>query len=162
MDTGPSPRPTEVDPVSTSGEEATVAPYSLPPQPEPGTVALLVSPTRVRLVLAGEFDLLTKSDLLRAVQEAARHDRPVEVDARHVTFMDSSAIAALSRLIQLTDHRPVLIDPPEVVRFLLEVTRSGELVDVVDHDGDLTAATTDEPVLPASIISVNAPSTGSQ
>jgi anti-sigma B factor antagonist len=112
-----------------------LAPQSSPPQPEPGSVALIVSDTRVRLVLAGELDLLTKADLLEAVREAARHDRLVEVDARHVTFMDSAAIAALSRLIQLTDHRPVFIDPPELVRFLLHVTRIGELVDVVDHDG---------------------------
>ena len=106
-----------------------------PSRPEPGSVALAVSDSRVRLVLAGELDLAVKTALLEKVREAARHDRPVEVDARRVTFMDSSALAALSRLVQLSDYRPVLIEPPEVVRFLLEVTRIGDLVDVVDHDG---------------------------
>ncbi|WP_448072435.1 STAS domain-containing protein [Georgenia yuyongxinii] len=118
-----------------------MAAHSPLPQPEPGSVALIVTKTRVRLVLAGELDLATKAELLRAVREAVRYDQPVEVDTRHVTFMDSSAIAALSRLIQQTDERPVFISPPDVVRFLLDVTQIGELVDVVEHDGELPAAT---------------------
>jgi anti-anti-sigma factor len=115
------------------------------PAPEPGSVALIVSADRVRLVLAGELDLSTKAELVEAVQEAARYDQPVEVDTRDVTFMDSSALAALARLIQLTDHRPVFIDPPEPVSFLLHVTRIGELVDVVDHDGEPTPTAAAEP-----------------
>ncbi|MCK6210110.1 STAS domain-containing protein [Georgenia sp. EYE_87] len=122
-----------------------MADYSPLPEHELGTVALILTKTHVRLALAGELDLATKAELLEAVREAARHDRPVEVDARHVTFMDSSAIAALSRLVQLTDHRPIFISPPDVVRFLLDVTRIGELVDIVDHDGASLATTAGEP-----------------
>ena len=124
------------------------------PRPEPGTVSLLLTDAHVRLVLAGELDLLIKAELLKAVQEAARYDRPVEVDARHVTFMDSSAIATLSRLVQLTGHRPIFISPPEVVRFLLQVTRIGDLVDIVDHDSELATET------PGAGISVEAASPG--
>ncbi|WP_127126337.1 STAS domain-containing protein [Georgenia sp. SYP-B2076] len=122
-----------------------MAASSAPPQPEPGTVALLVLKDRVRLVLAGEHDLATKAELHEAVREAVRYGRPVEVDTRHVTFMDSSAIATLSRLIQHTNDRPIFISPPDVVRFLLDVTQIAELVELIDHDGDLPATTTGEP-----------------
>ncbi|GAA4426143.1 hypothetical protein GCM10023169_24630 [Georgenia halophila] len=122
--------------------------YPTLPQPGPGNVALVVSATHVRLVLGGELDLLTKPELHDAVQEAVQHDRPVEVDARHVTFMDSSVIATLSRLVQATHHRPTFISPPQVVRFLLDVTRIGELVDIVDHDGDVHSTTTVERTSP--------------
>ncbi|MFD1507518.1 STAS domain-containing protein [Georgenia yuyongxinii] len=118
-----------------------MAAHSPLPEPEPGTVALFALEDRVRLVLSGELDLATKADLLRAVREAVRYDQPVEVDTRHVTFMDSSAITTLSRLTQHTDQRPIFISPSDVVRFLLDVTMIGELVDVVDHDGALPAAT---------------------
>lgn len=111
------------------------------PQSKLGTVALVVSAHRARLVLAGELDLAIKAELLAAVRQAVRYDRQVEVDVRGVTFMDSSAIAALSRLIQHTDHRPIVISPPDAVRFLLRVTLIGELVDVVDSDEDLAATT---------------------
>jgi anti-anti-sigma factor len=101
--------------------------------PEPGNIELVVSEASVRLVLAGELDLAAKAPLLEAVRQAVAQDRPVEVDTRRVTFMDSSAIATLSRLIRHTSHRPVFVEPPEVVRFLLEVTQIGQLVDVVDE-----------------------------
>lgn len=104
-----------------------------------------MSATRVRLVLAGELDLLRKAELLDAVREAALSDLPVEVDARRVTFMDSSVIATLSRLIRATDHRPTFISPPQMVRFLLEVTQIGELVDIVDADDDLLEPAGDRP-----------------
>lgn len=118
------------------------------PEPQPGSVVLVVSPSRVRLVLGGELDLLIKPELLDAVREAVLHDLPVEVDARHVTFMDSSVIATLSRLIQATRHRPAFIDPAPVVRFLLEVTGIGGLVDIVDQEG---AAPTQDGLQSASL-----------
>jgi anti-anti-sigma factor len=117
------------------------------PQPQPGSVALVASRAQVRLVLAGELDLATKAELLQAVREAVRYDQPVEVDTRQVTFMDSSAIAALSRLIQQSDHRPIFVSPPDVVRFLLDVTHIGELVDVVERDVEpVTAVRRGSPV----------------
>lgn len=108
-----------------------MAAHSELPQHAPGTVEVNASPQRVRLILSGELDVLIKTDLLDAVHEAVAHDAPVEVDVRDVKFMDSSALAALSRLIQASNHRPTFINPPPVVRFLLDVTRIGELVDIV-------------------------------
>lgn len=113
-----------------------MASHSQLPQPPSGTVAVMPSPNRVRLVLRGELDMSMKAELLDAVREASLHDAPAEVDVRDVTFMDSSALAALSRLISVSRHRPTFISPPPVVSFLLDVTRLGELVDIVGPQGD--------------------------
>ncbi|MPV89021.1 STAS domain-containing protein, partial [Georgenia ruanii] len=85
-------------------------------------------------VLSGEVDVALSGDLTEAVTEAERAGLPVEIDARHVTFMDSSGVSMLARLAHRTPGRLTMIEPPDVVRFLLGVTRIGEVVDVVDVD----------------------------
>lgn len=99
-----------------------------------GSVHTLLDPDRTRLVLSGEIDVALTDELTEAVTDAEAAGLPVQVDARHVTFMDSSGIALLARLANRTPGRLSLIKPPDVVRFLLEVTRIGDLVDVVDGD----------------------------
>src|SRR5690625_7063420 len=89
---------------------------------EAGTVAVLISPHRVRLVLAGEVDASTEAELSEAVTEVLGLGLPVDIDVRNVTFMDSSAISGIARLSVQLGHRPRLIAPPESVRFLLSVT----------------------------------------
>lgn len=112
-----------------------MAAHSQLPQSPSGSVTVIPSPERVRLILCGELDMAMKTELLDAVREASLHDAPVEVDVRDVTFMDSSALAALSRLISTSSHRPRFISPPPVVSFLLDVTRLGELVDIIGPQG---------------------------
>ncbi|MFC7407211.1 STAS domain-containing protein [Georgenia alba] len=117
---------------------------SEPPQPdhagarpstaESGSVHVMVSHARTRLVLSGEIDAALADDLADAIAESERAGHPVEVDARHVTFMDSSGVSILARLASRAPGRLTLIQPPDVVRFLLEVTRIGDLVDVVEED----------------------------
>ncbi|TRW46537.1 STAS domain-containing protein [Georgenia yuyongxinii] len=94
----------------------------------------MVSTARTRLVLSGEIDVALASELTEAVSDAERAGLPVEIDARHVTFMDSSGVSMLARLAHRTPGRLTMIEPPDVVRFLLEVTRIGEVVDVLDAD----------------------------
>lgn len=101
---------------------------------EAGSVHLMVSSSRTRLVLSGEIDVSMSSDLGETVAEAEQVSHPVEIDARHVTFMDSSGVALLARLAHRTPGRVTIIQPPDVVRFLLDVTKIGDLVDVVDED----------------------------
>jgi len=48
--------------------------------------------------------------------------------------MDSSGVAFLARLSIRSQHRVRLLRVPPTVRFLLEVTRIGELLDIVDDD----------------------------
>ena len=101
---------------------------------ETGSVHVMVSPTRTRIVLSGEVDVGLASELTEAVSDAERAGLPVEIDARHITFMDSSGVTMLARLAHRTPGRLAMIQPPDVVRFLLEVTRIGELIDVLDTD----------------------------
>ncbi|WP_341359738.1 STAS domain-containing protein [Georgenia sp. M64] len=97
-----------------------------------GSASVLLLPGRTRLVLAGEVDTSLGEELTRAVAEVEDAGLPVEVDVRNVTFMDSSVVSALASLAFRYRHRLVFIKPPDVVRFLLEVTNLGEMVDIVD------------------------------
>lgn len=101
---------------------------------EAGSVHVMVGPTRTRIVLSGEIDASLGPELQEAAADAETAGRPVEVDARHVRFMDSSGVTLLARLASRTPGRLQVIRPPDVVRFLLEVTHIGDLVDVVDDD----------------------------
>ena len=101
---------------------------------EPGAVQVLVGTDTVRIVLSGDVDSDLGDDLTEATAEAERHGLPIEVDAHHVTFMDSAGVAFLARLSLRSPHRVRLLRVPPTVKFLLEVTRIGELVDVVEDD----------------------------
>ncbi len=104
---------------------------------EPGAVQVLVESDRTRIVLSGEVDADLGAELAEATAEAERQGLPIEVDAHHVTFMDSSGVAFLARLSIRSAHRVRLLRVPPTVRFLLEVTRIGELLDV---EGDAPAS----------------------
>ncbi len=117
---------------------------------EPGTVHVIVGAERTRIVLAGEVDATLAPELLDAGSEAEKAGLPVEVDVHHVTFMDSSGVAFLARLAGRSAHRVRLLRVPPTVRFLLEVTRIGELLDVVDEAPDFdTLAPEDDGPRPA-------------
>lgn len=108
------------------------APHEAPG--EPGSVHVILSPERTRIVLSGEVDADLGADLAQATADAEQAGVPIEVDAHHVTFMDSSGVAFLARLAMRTPDRVRLLHVPPTVQFLLEVTRIGELLDVVDDD----------------------------
>ena len=101
---------------------------------EPGSASLMVAPGRTRLVLSGEIDVALSSELTEAVNEAESSGLPVEIDARTVTSTDSAGVARLARLAPRTPRPLVMIQPPDVVRFLLEITRLGDLVTIVEDD----------------------------
>jgi ABC-type transporter Mla MlaB component len=48
--------------------------------------------------------------------------------------MDSSGIAFLARVASRSTGRVRILHAPDAVRFLLEVTKIGELLEVVDDD----------------------------
>jgi len=103
---------------------------------EPGAVHVIVGAESTRIVLSGEVDADLGTELQEATAEAEQIGLPIEVDAHHVTFMDSSGIAFLARLSIRSQHRVRMIRVPAHVRFLLEVTRIGELLDVVESDDE--------------------------
>lgn len=122
-DTGPSPRRGDGSP---SGG----------PDSEPGSVHVIVHSDRTRIVLSGEVDADLTADLHEATVDAEGTGLPIEIDAQHVTFMDSSGIAFLARIATRSAHPVRIRRAPETVRFLLEVTRIGELLEVVEDDED--------------------------
>lgn len=103
---------------------------------QPGAVHVIVQGSRTRVVLSGEIDADLAADLTEAMADAESTGLPVDVDAEHVTFMDSSGIAFLARVATRATERVRVLRPPETVRFLLEVTRIGELLDVVTDEDD--------------------------
>ncbi|MFH5821099.1 STAS domain-containing protein [Georgenia sp. AZ-5] len=108
-------------------------------------MAVLHAPLRTRLLLSGEVDVSMNAELNQVVEDAMLRAVPVDVDSRAVTFMDSSVVAMLARLAYRLPYRLQVIEPPELVRFLLDVTELGDIVDVVEQDpgfpGDGTTAT---------------------
>ncbi|MDO8150351.1 STAS domain-containing protein [Isoptericola sp. b408] len=100
--------------------------------------------SRARVVLSGEIDADVSSELGEAISDAEASGLPVEIDAHHVTFMDSSGVAFLARLASRSPHTVRILRAPPTVRFLLEVTRIGELLEIVDDDPgvdlDITSA----------------------
>ncbi|HEY0189324.1 MAG TPA: STAS domain-containing protein [Cellulomonas sp.] len=101
---------------------------------EPGSVHVILSPDRTRIVLSGEIDAELGADLTQATADAEQAGVQIEVDAHHVTFMDSSGVAFLARLAARAPHRVRLLHVPPTVQFLLEVTRIGDLLDVVEDE----------------------------
>ena len=99
---------------------------------EPGSVHVLLDPDRTLVVLAGDVDATLAPDLIDASSEVADAGNPVRIDTRNVTFMDSTGVSFLARVAVGTGGRPVLLDPPDHVRFLLDITAIGDLVDVED------------------------------
>jgi anti-sigma B factor antagonist len=109
---------------------------SAPHRGEPGTVHVILGADHTRIVLSGEIDADLGTDLHQATADAEHAGLPIEVDTHHVTFMDSSGVAFLARLATRSPHRVRLLRVPPTVRFLLEVTRIGELLDVIDDDAE--------------------------
>lgn len=110
---------------------------------EPASVHVIVMPDRTRIVVSGEIDADLGPDLQEAAADAEATGLPIEVDAQHVTFMDSSGIAFLARLASRSSERVRVLRAPDPVRFLLEVTKIGELVDLVDDLEPITPAPSD-------------------
>lgn len=96
----------------------------------PGWIEVVTDPPRTRLLLGGEVDIRLSGKLTDAVSYAIAIGRPVDVDSRDVTIVDSSVMGQIARLANAV---PVcLIAPPPLVTDLLLITQLGDLVGVVD------------------------------
>jgi len=127
--------PTDGGPVETSAPAGAESPHVL--TGEPGAVHVILGASSTRIVLSGEIDAELAVDLHEATTDAEQAGLPIEVDTHHVTFMDSSGVAFLARLATRSPSRVRLLRVPPTVQFLLDVTKIGELLDVVD-DADTT------------------------
>ncbi len=135
----------ESEQVTVPLKDTDTSPSMIPVRPvDPGSVHVLFEPELTRVVLTGEIDAELGPDLLEAADDALTTARPIEVDSHLVTFMDSTGVAFLARLASRASRRVVLLDPPDVVRFLIETTRISSLLDVVVRQGDPTAGSSTE------------------
>lgn len=104
---------------------------------EPGAVHVIVGDTHSRILLSGEIDADIVADLQQATADVQEAGLPVEIDAHHVTFMDSTGVAFLARLTAISSTPVRMLRTPPTVRFLLEVTSIGDLLEIDDDaDGD--------------------------
>lgn len=96
-----------------------------------GSIELLdASPARLHIVLSGELDCMITArarELIGPVREAAT---VAYVDASAVTFVDASGLSAITALATSSGRKPVLIRPPAIMRFLLQVTGLTEVFTV--------------------------------
>lgn len=110
---------------------------------DPGSVHVLFEPGATKVVLTGEIDAELGPDLLEAADDALSSSLPIEVDSHLVTFMDSTGVAFLARLASRAERRIRLVDPPDIVGFLIETTRIASLLDVVRSAGPTAGAAGD-------------------
>jgi anti-anti-sigma factor len=130
---------------NTTGAETTggdVRPAARPA--DPGSVHVILGGRKTRVVLTGEIDAELGPDLIEAAADAEDAGRPVEVDVQHVTFMDSTGVAFLARLASRCAGDLVLIKPPDLVQFLIDVTSIREVLTVVDQDPGVDATLPDD------------------
>lgn len=113
-----------------------------PTRAESGTAAVMTADDRTRLILSGPIDLSMVGEFSEAVTECLQRALPLDVDLRHVTFMDSSGVATLARLLTKdSPAQPVrMIKPPDMVQFLLDVTGLSDKVEILTTDPGFPAA----------------------
>ena len=111
---------------------------------EPGSVHVIVGATHARVVLSGEIDADLAADLNQATRDVQDSMLAVEIDAHHVTFMDSTGVAFLARLTAVTQEPVRIFNTPPTVRFLLEVTSIGNMLEIVeDQAGGIASSPRD-------------------
>lgn len=77
---------------------------------------------RTDVVLAGEVDVRFEEELAQMVRICGMADRPITVDARRLTFIDSTAVTALAPLADHGVGRPVLLGAPPTLILLLKLS----------------------------------------
>ncbi len=97
----------------------------------PGSVSVTARDGHAHVILRGEVDLDLGDDLLAATTAVLGQDQPVRVDARDVTFMDSTGVAFLARVASRAPGPLSLVDPSDFVRFLVNLTSVSSMVEIV-------------------------------
>jgi anti-anti-sigma factor len=71
----------------------------LPPVPPVGDVSVFFDSGVTLISMSGEVDLALSSDLEHAARAAASRDLPIQVNVSQMTFVDSTGIRFLARLV---------------------------------------------------------------
>lgn|GEM_PF-2461877 len=105
----------------------------------PGSVHVLFGGYKTRIVLEGEIDADLGPELVDAAGEADKAQLPIDVETSNVTFMDSSGVAFLARLAARSSQPVTVVSPPEVVEFLLNLTKIGDMLEITHDDPGVDA-----------------------
>jgi len=101
-------------------------------QAQLGENAVVFDSEETLILLVGEVDLAVADDLDIAGKDATRRGLPIRVDLSRVTFMDSTGVTLLARLVRSeAEHRRriAVTDPPLAIQELLAITGLACLVD---------------------------------
>lgn len=101
--------------------------------PAAGEVSVLFEPRRTVVLLSGEVDHAMEPELRQAAEAAIAAGNRVDVDARHVTFIDSIGVSFIARIAASVGQVSVLHAPPNLA-FLLDVTQLSSIVRVSSED----------------------------
>lgn len=99
-----------------------------------GGVQISFLPDRSRLTLTGEVDARLNAELARATTLLAERGLTVDIETCELSFIDSSVIALVAHLANRLHARVRFLAPTPQVRFLLDLTQVGELVDIVEPE----------------------------
>ena len=100
-----------------------------------GEVSVLFEPRRTVVVLSGEVDHAMEPELRQAAKAAIDAGTTVQVDTRHVRFIDSIGLALIARLAASLPGRVSVLHPPPHLQLLLEVAQLQRVVRIVASDG---------------------------
>ena len=135
------PGPVEMPGPVDGGNSAPVLLRRYPPY-----ASIAVSPPWAVVAWFGDIDVATAGACRRAADEAIRSGAThVAIDLRAVTFLDSSGLAVVSRLLRACREREgevCLLEPQPIVATALRVTGFAAAAAVVDLDALWPAAAT--------------------
>ena len=102
-----------------------------------------VEPGGVRLAMTGELDLASAGRVEEELA-AVERDAPARIvlDLRGLTFMDSTGlrlVAGADARARESGRRVTIIQGPEAVRRVFEITRLDERLDIVADDSSLAS-----------------------
>jgi anti-sigma B factor antagonist len=109
-----------------------------------GHVSVVRLPDATVIRLSGEIDLALDEDLNVAARAAVDADRPVQLDLREVTFMDSTGLRLIGRLIG-PGLRPQVLGPNDYIVDLLTSTGLASLIKRDFDATDVRRSPSDEP-----------------
>jgi anti-sigma B factor antagonist len=104
-------------------------------QSQLGENAVVFDPEETLILLVGDVDLAVADDLDIVGKDATDRGLPIRADLSRVTFMDSTGVTLLARLVrcEAEHHRRVVVTgPPLAIRELLAITGLTRLVDVAE------------------------------
>lgn len=116
------------------------------PAPADSGMELLAEPDRSFVRLWGEIDLEVRRTSNELCREVADRGLPVLIDAREVSFIDSTGMSILVRIARDAEshgYAVALQNAPWMLRELLTITGVDQLLPFADADDDVPDAVDD-------------------